>query len=77
MTNMVKYGVIYIVNTQYSTRYNGYVNSNINLGTDSVGNGGSPMGAWLNSSTWMGANQDFILVIQLHIFLAGILCCNL
>ena len=55
LTVAEKYGVIYIVNTQYSTRYNGYVNSNINLGTDSVGNNNSPMGAWLNNSTWMGA----------------------
>tara|TARA_B100001063_G_scaffold195655_1_gene187430 strand:- start:435 stop:1169 length:735 start_codon:yes stop_codon:yes gene_type:complete len=55
LTVAEKYAVIYIVNTQLSTRYNGYANSTINIGTDSVGNNIQPMGAWLNNSTWMGA----------------------
>ena len=45
LTVAEKYGVIYVVNTQYSTRYIGYVNSTINLGTDSVGNTDSTYGS--------------------------------
>ena len=55
LTVAEKYAVTYVVNTQYTTRYNGYINSTINIGTDSVGNNIQPMGAWLNNSTWMGA----------------------
>jgi len=73
LTVAEKYSTIYIVNTSISTNWRGYVNSTINIGTDSVGNNIQPMGAWLNNSTWMGATvAGFYASHSTYAFFGGI-----